>query len=106
MELVRVNLPEGLGGGELEALRFQDMPHEHVIAFIGMPPGYKEAMSVKLFQLAVGEKGAARLEGMTYGEMEQIIRAWVEASDNATPEEDGGAGEGSGRELDWNLEML
>lgn len=106
MELVTVELPEGLGGGELEALRFQDMPHEHVIAFIGMPPGYKEAMSVKLFQLAVGEKGAEKLIGMTYGEMEQIIRAWVEASDNATPEEDGGSGEGSGRELDWDLEML
>ncbi len=99
MELVRFKLPSTLGGRELEALRFQDMPAEHVIAFLGMPPGYKEAMSMKLLSLAVGEANAKHLEGMTYGEMEQSVNAWLEASDPMGLED---SEDESEEELDWS----
>lgn len=77
MEQVRVELPEEAGGGYITALRFQDLPAEHVIAFLGQPPGYKEFMAKKLFILAAGEPGELALEGLTYGELEEVISEWM-----------------------------
>lgn len=99
METVRVGLP---GGGELEALRFQDLPAEHVISFMGMPQGFKEQMGVKLFILAAGEPGENALAGMTYGELEHVMQQWFEAS--ADSEEHDSDGRGLG--LDWSGPLL
>jgi hypothetical protein len=61
METVDLELP---GGGSVSALRLQDLPAEHVIAFMGMPPGMKEQMGVRLFQMALGRGQAEVLSGM------------------------------------------
>jgi len=90
-----VNIP---GGGELEALRLQDMPAEHVIAFVGLPPGLKEAMGMRLFIMAAGPEGAAVVSGMTFGELEFLLTEWLTAS--AESEEHDQDGRGSG--LDWS----
>lgn len=89
-----ITVPLG-GGGELKALRLQDLPAEHVIAFLGMPPGMKEMMAMKLFQLAAGPSSGTLLSGMTFGEMQETVAEWLVMS--AMSEDDvPGAG------LDWS----
>lgn len=78
------------------ALRLQDLPAEHVIAFMGMPPGYKERMGVRLFALASGQEESGMVEGLTFGELETMITDWLVAS--AETEEP----DGPGVELDWS----
>lgn len=94
MEQVRLELP---GGGSVEALRLQDLPAEHVIAFIGMAPGMKEQMGVRLFQLALGSNSASVLEGMTFGELEHVMTDWLTKSGESEEEDPDGRGQG----LDW-----
>ena len=94
MEQLRLELP---GGGTVDALRLQDLPAEHVLAFIAMPTGMKEQMGVKLFQLALGSNGASVLEGMTFGELEHLMTEWLTRSGES--EEDDTDGTGAG--LDW-----
>jgi hypothetical protein len=95
MELVRVTIP---GGGELEALRFQDLPAEHVIAFMGMEPGYKELMAKRLFTLAAGEAGENAIRGMTFAELEHTINEWMLVSVKSSEVDEDGRGSG----LDWD----
>ncbi len=94
MEQVTIELP---GGGSVEALRIQDLPAEHIIAFMTMPPGLKEQMSIKLFQLAVGSAHADVLSGMTFGELEHVLSEWMFAS----AESESGDEDGRGSGLDW-----
>lgn len=89
-----INVPLS-GGGELKALRLQDLPAEHVIAFLGMPSGMKEHMAMKLFQLAVGPAASVLVSGMTFGELQDSVSEWLILSADA---EDDGAGAG----LDWS----
>jgi hypothetical protein len=99
LELVSVSIP---GGGELEALRFQDMPAEHVIAFMGLPPGLKEAMGARLFMLAAGPSGADLVAGMTFGELEHVLSEWLFAS----AESEAGDSDGRGAGIDWSGLLL
>jgi hypothetical protein len=95
MELVSVSLP---GGGELSALRFQDLPAEHVQAFLSMPPGMKEAMGAKLFILAAGPSSVDVVSGFTYGELQYVLTEWMFASSESEEEDSDGRGKG----LDWS----
>jgi len=95
MELVNVPKP---GGGELEALRLQDMPHEFVTTFMSLPSGLKEVMGVRLFILAAGPSAVELLSGLTFGELEHLLSEWLFAS--AASEEADRDGRGQG--LDWS----
>lgn len=95
MEEVRVQLPDG---ESLTALRLQDLPAEHVIAFLGMPPGFKEQMSVRMLQLAVGKAGVEALYGLTFGELEQVLDSWLTASAESEERDSDGRGDG----IDWS----
>lgn len=95
MEELRLPLPDG---GELKALRLQDLPAEHVLAFIGMPPGMKELAGVKLLQLAVGSEGSMALSGMTFAELDGVMTAWMAASGESEETDPDGRGGG----IDWS----
>lgn len=99
MELVSVSLP---GGGSVDALRFQDLPAEHIISFMGMPPGFKEQMGIKLFALAAGTNGERALSGLTYGELEHVMSEWFMLSVESEEEDQDGTGSG----LDWDHLLL
>lgn len=95
MEQVEIGLP---GGGSVSALRIQDLPAEHIISFMAMPPGLKEQMGVKLFQLALGSSASEVLSGMTFGELEHVMNEWVSMSAESESEDPDGRGAG----LDWS----
>lgn len=95
MEEVNVGVP---GGGELKALRLQDLPADHVLAFIQMPDGPKQAFGVKLFRLASGPAGSSALDGMTFGELEHVVTEWLILSAESESEDQDGQGSG----LDWS----
>lgn len=99
MEQVRIGLP---GGGELEALRLQDLPAEHVISFMGLPQGAREMMGVKLLTLALGPKGSRMLAGLTYGELQHVMSEWFFASSESEEHDSDGRGAG----LDWSDLLL
>lgn len=94
MEQVTIGLP---GGGSVNALRLQDLPAEHVVSFISMPPGLKEQMGIRLFQLALGSDNANVLLGMTFGELEHVMQEWLVLSADSESEDP----DGRGRGLDW-----
>jgi hypothetical protein len=77
LEQVRLELPDG---GAVDALRLQDLPAEHVLAFMAMPPGMKEIMGVRLFQLALGSDSENVLDGMTFGELQVLYQDWMTQS--------------------------
>ena len=95
MEEIRVEIP---GGGELKALRLQDLPAEHVTAWHAMPPGIKEAMGIKLFALAVGQSGEEFLVGLTFAELERLVVDWMFQS----AESDEMDADGRGAGIDWS----
>lgn len=98
MEQVELRLP-GDGSGTVSALRFQDLPAEHVLAWMTMPPGMKDRMSYGLLRLALGVNSESVLTGLTFGELENMISEWFLASGEAE-----GGGDGAGQGLDWELE--
>lgn len=96
MEQVELALPGS--GRTIAALRFQDLPAEHIIAFMAMPPGMKEQMGVKLLQLAIGRGNADALSGLTFGELEFVMSEWLVLSEESEAHDVDGRGLG----LDWN----
>jgi hypothetical protein len=96
METVELQVP---GGRRVSALRLQDLPAEHVLAFMSLPVGVKEHMGVKLFKLALGSNGEDVLAGLTFGELEYLMSEWFLLSGESEAEDPDGRGLG----LDWNL---
>ena len=87
-----------MGGGALSALRLQDLPAEHVIAFMGMPPGYKQATALKLFSMASGMTEDSLLSRLTFGELEHMMEEWMIASAESEEVDPDGTGKG----LNWD----
>ena len=84
------------GGGELKALRLQDLPRDYVFMYLSMPPQLQVIGAVKLFELAAGPVATQVLETMTYGETEAMVNLWIERSDYAHEESPVGSG------IDWS----
>lgn len=82
----------------MKALRLQDLPAEHVTAFIAMPPGMKELAGIKLLQLAVGSTGESVMSGMTFAELDRVMTDWMTRSAESEEADSDGAGAG----LDWS----
>lgn len=98
MEQIELQLPGD--GGTVSALRFQDLPAEHILAWMTLPPGMKDRMSYGLLRLALGVNAEGVLSGMTFGELEHVVNEWFHLSG-----EHEGGGDGSGSGLDWRLDV-
>ena len=93
MEELTVPLPQG---GELKALRLQDLPRDYVFMYLSMPAQLQVVGAVKLFELAGGPDAVSAMEMMTYGEVEALVRHWIEQSDFAHEDSPVGVG------IDWS----
>ncbi|UVG35292.1 hypothetical protein SEA_CECE_286 [Microbacterium phage Cece] len=82
-----------VGERHVKALRLQDLPANHVFAYMAAPEGVREMVAAKLFVLASGDQ--VDLGELTFAEVDSAVSDWVAESLETAGDE-----EGSG--LDWS----